>query len=189
VFTTPPLPSYVEITGKVLVHLYASSSALDTDFTAKLCDVYPDGRSMLVCDGIIRARHRNSMRYEELMVPGTIYEFEIDLWETCIAFNAGHRIRVTISSSNYDRFDINPNTGEPFNKHTHTVPATNTIYHDVSHPSHILLRVTSPDSNRDGMPDVTDRDKNGLPDDFEWLIMNLGLNRSGQRHKISRGAP
>jgi hypothetical protein len=172
-FTTPVLRDYVEITGKVLVTLYASSDALDTDFTALLCDVYPDGRSMNVCDGIIKARLRNSMTTEELMVPGTIYEFEIDLWETCIAFNAGHRIRIEISSSNYPRFDANPNTGEPFNQHTHTVPATNTIYHDAAHPSHILFRVTGPDSNDDGVPDITDMDKDGMPDDFERLIIEF----------------
>jgi putative CocE/NonD family hydrolase len=172
-FTTPVLPDYVEITGKVLVTLYASSSAVDTDFTAKLCDVYPDGRSMNVCDGIIKARLRNSMSVEELMVPGTIYEFEIDLWETCIAFNAGHRIRVEISSSNYPRFDANPNTGEPFNQHTYTVPATNTIYHDADHPSRILFRVTGPDSNDDGVADIADIDTDGMPDDFERLIIQF----------------
>jgi len=116
---------------------------VDTDFTAKLCDVYPDGRSMLVCDGIVRARHRNTSRYAEFLVPGQVYEFEIDLWETCIAFNAGHRIRVDLSSSNYDRYDVNPNTGEPWNQHTHVESATNTIYHDAQRPSHIMLRVTS----------------------------------------------
>jgi len=172
-FTTPVLQEYVEITGKVLVTLHASSDALDTDFTAILCDVYPDGRSMNVCDGIIRARLRNSMTTEELMVPGTIYEFEIDLWETCIAFNAGHRIRVEISSSNYPRFDANPNTGEPFNQHTHTVPATNTIYHDAAYPSHILFRVTGPDANDDGVADIADLDEDGMPDLFEQLIIDF----------------
>ena len=141
-FTTSVLDKYVEVTGTVLVKLWGSSSAVDTDFTAKLCDVYPDGRSMIVCDGIVRARHRNSMRKEAFMIPGKVYEFTIDLWETCIAFNAGHRIRVAISSSNYDRFDVNPNTGEPFNKHTHMVPATNTIFHDATRPSHVVLPIT-----------------------------------------------
>ncbi len=142
-FTTPPLSQYVEVCGKVIVRLWASSSAVDTDFTAKLCDVYPDGRSMIVCDGIVRARHRNTMRSAEFLVPGEVYEFEIDLWETCIAFNAGHRIRVAISSSNYDRYDVNPNTGEPWNQHTHMQTAMNTIYHDAARLSHILLPVTS----------------------------------------------
>jgi len=76
------------------------------------------------------------------MIPGKVYEFTIDLWETCIAFNAGHRIRVAISSSNYDRFDVNSNTGEPFNKHTHMVSATNNIFHDAAHPSHVVLPIT-----------------------------------------------
>lgn len=172
VFTTPVLDSHVEITGAVKVRLWASSDALDTDFTAKLCDVYPDGRSMLVCDGIVRARHRNTQCYDELLTPGTIYEFEIDLWETCIAFDTGHRIRVAISSSNYPRFDTNPNTGEPFQQETHTVDATNTIYHRAAQPSHILFRVTGPDSNGDGIPDPADLDGDGLPDTFEWTIVN-----------------
>ncbi|MBI2433233.1 MAG: CocE/NonD family hydrolase [Candidatus Hydrogenedentes bacterium] len=170
-FTTPVLQDYVEITGKVLVRLYAASSALDTDFTAKLCDVYPDGRSMNVCDGIIRARHRNSQSYEELLTPGTIYEFEIDLWETCIAFAAGHRIRVAISSSNYPRFEINPNTGEPFNQHTALLPATNTLHHSRLYPSHLLVRATGPDTNADGLPDIADLDEDGLNDDVEWRII------------------
>ena len=99
------------MTGDLKVIFYASSDALDTDFTAKLTDVYPDGRSMLIADGIIRARYRNSLSRPELMTPGTIYRLEIDLWATSIVFNTGHRIRLAISSSNYPRFDVNPNTG------------------------------------------------------------------------------
>lgn len=171
VFTTAALTEHVEITGQVTMILYASSSALDTDFTAKLCDVYPDGRSMNVCDGIIRARHRNTQAQDELLMPGEAYEFTIDLWETCIAFNAGHRIRVDISSSNYPRFDANPNTGEPFGEATSTVVASNTIYHDAQRPSHLLLRVTGPDDDANGLPDPADLDKDGLVDTFEWLII------------------
>ncbi|NIA14254.1 MAG: CocE/NonD family hydrolase [Nitrospiraceae bacterium] len=184
VFTTPVLDEYVEITGKVLVRLYASSSALDTDFTAKLCDVYPDGRSMLVCDGIVRARHRNTVEGEELLTPGAVYEFEIDLWEMCIAFNAGHRIRLDISSSNYPRFDANPNTGEPFNEDTYTVAATNTLYFDAARPSHVLFRVSGPDSDADGVANVgdafpnradewADADEDGLGDNFEQSIIDF----------------
>ncbi len=142
-FTTPALDAPIEVTGTILVKLWASSSAVDTDFTAKLCDVYPDGRSMIVCDGIVRARHRNTMGKEEFLTPNTAYEFTIDLWETCIAFNTGHRIRVAVSSSNFDRFDVNPNTGEPFYRHTHLISATNTIFHDAERPSYVLLPVTS----------------------------------------------
>ena len=78
---------------------------------------------------------------EEFLTPGQVYEFEIDLWETCIAFNAGHRIRVDISSSNFPRFDVNPNTGEPLNDNRRMISAVNTIYHDRTHPSHIVLPV------------------------------------------------
>ena len=126
---------------------------------------------MIVCDGIIQARHRNTEAAEEFLTPGAAYEFTIDLWETCIAFNAGHRIRVDISSSNYPRFDANSNTGEPFNRATHTVAATNTIYHDVSHPSRLLVRMTGPDTDGNGIPDYADTDGDGLPDDFEWKII------------------
>jgi len=143
VYTTPVLKEPFEITGKVLIKLYASSSARDTDFMVKLCDVYPDGRSMIVCDGAVRARHRNTLRKEEFIEPGKVYEFTIDLSETCIVFNTGHRIRVSVSSSNFPRYEVNPNTGEPFNQHTRTVQATNTVYHNRRNPSHVILRVTS----------------------------------------------
>ncbi len=140
-FTSSILDEYMEITGPVKVTLWASSSAADTDFTAKLCDVYPDGRSMIVLDGIIRARHRNSMEKSELIEPGKIYEFEIDLWSTSLVFSPGHRIRVTISSSNSPRFEPNPNTGKYSGTDQQTKVASNTIYVDAKHPSHILLPV------------------------------------------------
>jgi hypothetical protein len=148
-FTSRKLRRPVEITGPVTVKLWASSTAADTDFTAKLCDVYPDGRSMLVLDGIIRARHGNSMagprfagtKKAELMEPGKIYEFEIDLWPTSLVFSPGHRVRVAISSSNSPRFEPNPNTGKPSGTDDETQVATNTIYMDAEHPSHILLPI------------------------------------------------
>ncbi|MHB1458288.1 MAG: CocE/NonD family hydrolase [Armatimonadota bacterium] len=143
VFTSETLEKPIEVTGRIKVKLWASSSAKDTDFTAKLTDVYPDGRSMLVCDGIIRARYRKSFEKPELMTPGTIYEFEIDLWSTSIVFNKGHQIRLAISSSNSIRFDANPNTGEPVFKETHKEIADNTVYFDKTHPSAILLPVVS----------------------------------------------
>ena len=140
-FTSGELKKSVEITGPVKVRLWASSTATDTGFTAKLCDVYPDGRSMIVLDGIIRARHRNSMEKSELMEPGKIYEFEIDLWSTSLVFCPGHRIRVAVSSSNSPRFEPNPNTGKPSGMDDEIKVATNTIYLDARHPSHILLPV------------------------------------------------
>jgi predicted acyl esterase len=140
-FTSGELKKPVEITGPVKVRLWASSTAKDTDFTAKLCDVYPDGRSMIVADGIIRARHRNSIEKSELIEPGKIYEYEIDLWSTSLLFCPGHRVRVAISSSNSPRFEPNPNTGRPSGMDDQTKVATNTIYLNEKHPSHILLPV------------------------------------------------
>ncbi len=142
-FTSPALDRHVEITGPVKVKLWASSTAPDTDFTAKLCDVYPDGRSMIVLDGILRASHRNSMENSEPMEPGKIYELEIDLWSTSFVLSPGHRVRVAISSSNSPRFEPNPNTGKPSGIDDKTEAATNTIYINANHPSHILLPVAA----------------------------------------------
>ena len=140
-FTSDKLTDYLQVTGKVKVKLWASSSAVDTDFTAKLCDIYPDGRSMIVLDGIIRARHRNSMESSELMEPGKVYPFEIDLWSTSIVFSPGHRIRVAISSSNSPRFEPNPNTGKVWGTDDETIVASNRIYLDSDRPSQIILPV------------------------------------------------
>ncbi len=98
---------------------------------------------MIVLDGIIRARHRNSVEKSELMEPGKIYEFEIDLWFTSLVFSRGHRVRVAISSSNSPRFEPNPNTGKPSGMDDETKVATNTIYLDAKRPSHILLPVAA----------------------------------------------
>jgi putative CocE/NonD family hydrolase len=127
--------------------LWISSSAVDTDFTAKLIDVhpanedYPGGYDMLLCDSIIRARYRNSFEREELMTPGEIYPIEIELPPTSNVFKAGHRIRLDISSSNFPRFDLNPNTGEAMGQHTYTQVAHNAVYVDRDHPSHIVLPI------------------------------------------------
>jgi putative CocE/NonD family hydrolase len=144
-FSTPPLEEPLEVTGNVKVILYASSNAVDTDFTAKLSDVYPATdedpyeRSLLVADGIIRARYRNSLTTPELLTPGTIYRLEVDLWATSIIFNKGHRIRLALSSSNYPRFDVNANTGGEFYEKEEVETATNTIHYNKNYPSHILL--------------------------------------------------
>jgi hypothetical protein len=110
VFSTPPLAAPREVTGRITVRLSAATSARDTDFTAKLCDVYPDGRSMLLTDGIVRARYRRSLRRPAPITPGRRTAYDIDLGSTSIIFNRGHRIRVSISSSNAPRFEPNPNT-------------------------------------------------------------------------------
>ena len=145
VFMTPPLEQDTEIIGPIRVKLWASSSAIDTDFTAKLLDVYPSstdfpaGFDLIMGDGILRARYRDSDKAEKMMTPGEVYEFNIKLDPCCNVFKKGHRIRVDVSSSNFPRFDPNPNTGEPANNHRRTIIATNTIYHDAKHPSHIVL--------------------------------------------------
>ncbi|MBN1342462.1 MAG: CocE/NonD family hydrolase [Phycisphaerae bacterium] len=138
-FTTPVLAEPVEVTGRVKVKLWAKSDCRDTDFTAKLTDVYPDGRSMLVLDGIVSARYRESMSDPKMMTPGRIYEFEIDLWSTSIIFNKGHRIRVAVSSSNFPRFEANPNTGKPRDDQGQVKVAKNTICFDEKHPSHVIF--------------------------------------------------
>lgn len=141
VYTTPPLEHDLEVTGPVVMHLFASTDGPDTDFTAKLVDVYPDGKAWNVCDGIIRGRYRNGRGPAELLTPGEIYEFAIDCWVTSNLFKAGHRIRVEISSSNFPRFDRNLNTGNPIADDDQPRIAHNRIYHDADHPSHILLPV------------------------------------------------
>ena len=141
VYTTAPLKDAIEVTGPVKAVLYAASTAKDTDFTAKLVDVHPDGKAYNLCDGILRARWRNSRTQEQLLKPGEVQRYEIDLWVTSNLFKAGHRIRVEISSSNFPRFDRNPNTSSPFGTDTKVFAATQTIYHDTKHPSHVLLPV------------------------------------------------
>ena len=147
VFQTEPLLENVEVTGEIEVKLYASSSAVDTDFTAKLIDVYPaspawpGGFDLNIGDGIVRGRFRESLKVEKLMTPGEVYEFTIKLYPTSNVFKKGHRIRVDISSSNFPRFDINPNTGEPLNRQRLEKIADQTIHHSAAHPSRIILPV------------------------------------------------
>ncbi len=145
VFQTAPLAEDTEITGEIEVKLWASSDAVDTDFTAKLIDVYPfsadwpHGFDLNLADGIVRARFRDSLQEEKFMEPGKVYPFTIKLYPTSNVFKKGHRIRVDISSSNFPRFDVNPNTGEPLQQHRRTVTATNTVHYGSEHPSHIVL--------------------------------------------------
>ena len=147
VFQTPTLEDDVEVTGPVVVHLSAASSAPDTDFTAKLVDVYPpnddypQGFAMNLADGIIRARYRNTREREELMEPNKVYDFTIDLQATGNVFKEGHRIRLDISSSSFPQFDVNPNTGAPLWSSGELKTAHQTVYHDAEHPSHVVLPV------------------------------------------------
>jgi putative CocE/NonD family hydrolase len=140
-FLTPVLDSPVEVTGRVKVELWAESDAPDTDFIAKLVDVYPDGTERLVLDSAVRARFREGLDREVFMKKGEVYRFTIDLWTTSIIFNKGHRLAIHVSSSNDPRFDPNPNTGKPLRADDETRVATNTIHHDRAHPSRALLPV------------------------------------------------
>jgi predicted acyl esterase len=146
-FATPPLTGPIEVTGSCVVELWVSSSAVDTDFTAKLVDVYPPsadypgGYHMNLVDSIIRARFRNGWEREEFMTPDEVYRVRIELPPTSNLFAAGHRIRLDISSSNFPRFDINPNTGEPMGRHTRMIPAETTVYLDSERPSRVTLPV------------------------------------------------
>ena len=147
VFQTDPLEEPVDVIGPISVTLFASSTAVDTDFTAKLVDVYPpsedfpSGFDMNITDGIIRARYRNRPSEPELMMPGEVYEFVIEPFPTANRFKAGHRIRIDISSSNFPRFDVNPNTGEPLGQHRRAIPADNSIYYEAAHASHVVLPI------------------------------------------------
>ncbi len=140
-FMTPVLKEAVEVTGAIRLKLYVSSSAIDTDFTAKLLDVYPDGRQMLITDGIQRVKFRNGFEQADLLPPGAIGELDIDLWNTSLIYNKGHRIAVQISSSNYPRFEINPNTGDDFPDGVELVKAENTLHFGSQHPSALILPI------------------------------------------------
>ena len=138
-FTSPVFGEPYEATGPVKARLFVSSDCPDTDFTVKLCDVYPDGRSIIITDGILRMRNRNGFDHWEFMTPGEIYEIEVDLWSTSYVWNTGHQIRVAISSSNYPRFKANPNTNDPMAANTTYNVAENTLYLDGIHQSCIVL--------------------------------------------------
>ena len=147
VFQTPCLEQPVEVTGPLAVRLWASSSARDTDFTVKLIDVhppsadYPEGFAQNLSDSIIRARYRASREQASLLEPGVVYPFEIVMYPTSNLFGVGHRVRLDISSSNFPRFDINPNTGGLLGRDRRTLIAENAVYHDPERPSHVLLPI------------------------------------------------
>ena len=141
VYTSDPLPSDLELTGPISVTLYAATTAADTDFTAKLVDVRPDGYAHNVQDGIVRARYRTSVREPSPIIPGRVYQYAIDLWATSHVVKAGHRVRVDISSSNFPRFDRNPNTGAALGADARLETARQTVHHSAQYPSHITLPV------------------------------------------------
>ncbi|MEW6202475.1 MAG: CocE/NonD family hydrolase [bacterium] len=165
VFTTPPLKEPVEITGHIVAKLLFTTDVVDTDFTVRLTDVYPDGRSMLLTDGIARASHRESDRYRVPLVPGELYELTVDMWATSIIINKGHSIRVIVAGSNFPRFDVNLHNGKYFDIQPNEIEdaikkginsyikkpdlsadykvAHNTLYVSSEHPSHILLPIVT----------------------------------------------
>lgn len=141
VFTTAALEKDLEVTGPVSLDLYVSSSAVDTDFTGKLVDVWPNGMAQNLTEGILRMRYRNSQEKPEAMKPGETYRVTVDLWATSNVFLAGHKLRLEVSSSNFPRFDRNLNTGDEQAGGARMVKATNVIYHDKAHPSALVLPV------------------------------------------------
>jgi putative CocE/NonD family hydrolase len=143
VYSTPPLVEDIEVTGPITLTLYASSSAPDTDFTAKLVDVTECGFARNLTDGIIRARIRESQSEPKLMTSGKIYEFNIDMWSTSNQFKAGHRIRLEVSSSNFPRFDRNLNTGHELFVDAELRPALQTVMHERGFASFLTLPVIS----------------------------------------------
>ncbi len=141
VYSTPTFTKDTEVTGPVSLDLYVSSSAVDTDFTGMLVDVWPNGFAQNLTSGILRLRYRNSQEKPELANPGETYHITVDLWATSNVFLAGHKLRLEVSSSNFPRFDRNLNTGEEQARATRMVKATNVIYHDKVHPSTLILPI------------------------------------------------
>ena len=147
VYQTTPLMADVEICGEVVVKLFAASSAPDTDFTAKLVDVHPDGMAVGLCYGIVRAQYRDSYEEPSLLEPGRIYAYSISLRATNNLFKTGHRIRIDISSSNFPFFDRNHNTGRPFYADAELAVATQALYHTAAYPSRVVLPILPRDGN------------------------------------------
>lgn len=180
VFSTGVLSESVWITGPVKARLFVSSDCVDTDFTVKLTDVYPDGRSMLITDGIVRMRNRNGYEQWDFMQPGEMYEVEIDLWSTSYLFNEGHQIRVSVSSSNSPRFLPNPNTDDGWMKNQTFVIAENSVFVGKDHPSQIILPVVTLSYEEEMKRSILEL--NGLKEDFlkRNLIFNVLNNRFDQ---------
>ena len=141
VYSTPPLDRPVEVTGPITVTLHAATSAPDTDFTAKLVDVHPDGKAINLNNGIVRARFRDSLEHPDRIAPGRAYEYTIQVWPTSNLFKAGHRIRLEISSSNFPHYDRNPNTGHEFGQDAAMLVADQVVYHDRERPSRVVLPI------------------------------------------------
>jgi len=144
VYTGPVVDAPLRICGPLRVKLFAASSARDTDWTAKILDVHPSGFAQRLNDGVVRARFRNGPDREQLLTPGKVEEYEIDAWSTCIELQQGHRLRLEIASSAFGKYDVNPNTCGPIGTETQRAIAEQTVYHDRSRASYLLLPVVSP---------------------------------------------
>lgn len=140
-YTTPEFKDNLEVTGPVKVHLFAATSARDTDFAAKLVDVYPNGAAYNVAEGIIRAKYKDGLINPDLIARGEVYEYVIDLAQVSIVFRKGHRIRLDITSSNFPRFDRNMNTGNVFGEDAEGAIASQTVFHDDKYASYVELPV------------------------------------------------
>jgi hypothetical protein len=141
VYTAPPFAKDTEVTGPVSLDLFVSSSAVDTDFTGMLVDVWPSGFAQNLTGGILRMRYRDAREKPQPTIPGKTYRITLDLWATSDVFLTGHRLRLEVSSSNFPRFDRNLNTGEEQARATRVVKATNVIYHDSAHPSALIVPI------------------------------------------------
>ena len=141
VYTTEPLKQDLEVTGPVTARLFIATSAKDSDFTVKLVDVYPNGKAMNVCDGIVAARYRKSFEKSLLLTPNRVYELGVDMWFTSQVFKVGHRLRVEVSSSNFPHFARNLNTGKLSGTSKEILQAHQTVYHDSSRPSYTCLPI------------------------------------------------
>jgi uncharacterized protein len=139
VFTSDPLTEPLEIIGRVTVIAHVSTSAADTDITAKLVDVHPDNFAQRLCDGMVRLRYRDGFDREQPVTPGQVYEVEIALWDTCVRLPAGHRLRVEIASSGFPKYDVNLGTGGDPSTETDGPPATNHLWHTPGGPSRLIL--------------------------------------------------
>jgi len=143
-FTTEPFTDPVEVTGNVLTQVYLSSSAVDTDLSVRFCDVYPDGKSYLMAEGMLRLHCRDGFDKVSLMKPQKVYEVSVACWPTSVVINQGHRIRITLTSSNFPRFDVNPGTGQPLQDGSPMVKQTNRIYISKKYPSRVIFPLVKP---------------------------------------------
>jgi putative CocE/NonD family hydrolase len=141
VYTTAPLTEDIEVTGPIILKLFASTDRRDTDFTGKIVDVAPNGYAKILLEGVIRGRYNKTFKQQNLLTPNQIYEFYVDLWSTSNQFRKGHRIRIEVSSSNFPKYDRNPNTGNRFGEDAEMVIAKQKVFHDKAHPSHVILPI------------------------------------------------